>query len=134
MSIAEDTVSKKEWGEKHICGNCEARFYDMQKIPATCPKCGTVDEAVKPTAKKRAAVKDKPTETKAAPELPAEETVDDEDETEDDDILLPDDDGDDDDEFDDEEDNGLMEDASDLVDEDEDLSEAKEHMEESGKD
>jgi len=26
---------------KRICHSCGARFYDMRRNPATCPKCGT---------------------------------------------------------------------------------------------
>jgi hypothetical protein len=28
-------------GQKHQCSACSARFYDMGKQPATCPKCHT---------------------------------------------------------------------------------------------
>ena len=27
-------------GMKHICAQCGARYYDLNKSPATCPKCG----------------------------------------------------------------------------------------------
>ena len=27
-------------GMKHICPNCGARYYDLNKSPAICPKCG----------------------------------------------------------------------------------------------
>ena len=36
-------MAKAEWGSKHECPNCSARFYDMQKpSPLTCPKCDFV--------------------------------------------------------------------------------------------
>lgn len=35
---------KLEWGTKRTCLSCGARFYDLQKVPPTCPKCGTVFE------------------------------------------------------------------------------------------
>ncbi len=35
---------KLEWGAKRTCLGCGARFYDMQKASAACPKCGTVFE------------------------------------------------------------------------------------------
>ncbi len=35
---------KLEWGTKRTCLSCGARFYDLQKIPPTCPKCGTIFE------------------------------------------------------------------------------------------
>ena len=28
-------------GTKQLCPNCEAKFYDLNKRPAVCPKCGT---------------------------------------------------------------------------------------------
>ena len=31
---------RPERGTKRSCLTCEARFYDMTRIPATCPKCG----------------------------------------------------------------------------------------------
>lgn len=37
---------KLEWGVKRTCQNCGSRFYDLQRSPATCPKCGSVFEAL----------------------------------------------------------------------------------------
>jgi uncharacterized protein (TIGR02300 family) len=34
-------VAKPEWGTKRICHNCGARFYDLHRSPIVCPKCGT---------------------------------------------------------------------------------------------
>jgi len=46
-------VAKPEWGKKHTCANCGAKFYDFKKEQIACPKCET---AVKPATKgKRAA-------------------------------------------------------------------------------
>jgi uncharacterized protein (TIGR02300 family) len=42
----EDSVAKPELGTKRLCAHCGARFYDLNHAPATCPKCGTVFEAV----------------------------------------------------------------------------------------
>jgi uncharacterized protein (TIGR02300 family) len=28
-------------GTKRICGKCGAKFYDLEKSPIICPKCGT---------------------------------------------------------------------------------------------
>jgi uncharacterized protein (TIGR02300 family) len=33
-------LAKSEWGLKRVCPSCGARYYDMQKDPVTCPKCG----------------------------------------------------------------------------------------------
>ena len=34
-------MAKTEWGKKHACTSCDAKFYDMKKDPAICPICGT---------------------------------------------------------------------------------------------
>ena len=31
---------KASWGTKRTCQNCAARFYDLNKGPIKCPKCG----------------------------------------------------------------------------------------------
>jgi uncharacterized protein (TIGR02300 family) len=38
------TVAKPELGTKRLCGNCGAKFYDLNKDPIVCPKCHTVME------------------------------------------------------------------------------------------
>jgi uncharacterized protein (TIGR02300 family) len=35
------SVAKPELGTKRACVNCAAKFYDLNKDPITCPKCGT---------------------------------------------------------------------------------------------
>ena len=43
-------MANPELGAKQICPNCQAKFYDLTRRPATCPKCGTVfdpEEAVR---------------------------------------------------------------------------------------
>ncbi len=45
---------KFEWGSKRTCQACAARFYDLRKVPAICPKCGTAQEvAVQSTRSRR---------------------------------------------------------------------------------
>jgi uncharacterized protein (TIGR02300 family) len=39
-------VTKPELGLKRQCMSCGAKFYDLNKDPAVCPKCGTVFQAV----------------------------------------------------------------------------------------
>jgi len=39
-----------ELGAKQLCPHCQAKFYDLNKRPAHCPKCGTEfdpDEAIR---------------------------------------------------------------------------------------
>jgi uncharacterized protein (TIGR02300 family) len=33
-------------GEKRLCLNCAAKFFDLDKDPIKCPKCGAVFEPV----------------------------------------------------------------------------------------
>jgi uncharacterized protein (TIGR02300 family) len=57
-------VAKPELGLKRQCMSCGAKFYDLNKDPATCPKCGTVFQATAlsrvapPAAAARAVVAD----------------------------------------------------------------------------
>ena len=37
-------MAKPELGTKRLCTNCSAKFYDLNKDPILCPKCGTVYE------------------------------------------------------------------------------------------
>jgi uncharacterized protein (TIGR02300 family) len=34
-------VANPEWGTKRLCQSCGAKFYDLQRKDAVCPKCGT---------------------------------------------------------------------------------------------
>ena len=34
-------MPKLEWGKKHICSECNTKFYDMSKSTPECPKCGS---------------------------------------------------------------------------------------------
>ena len=60
-------MPKLEWGKKHICSDCNTKFYDMSKSTPECPKCGS---QVLITRKPRVGrpplsqKKPKPTETK----------------------------------------------------------------------
>jgi uncharacterized protein (TIGR02300 family) len=33
------TISRIDYGTKCQCVQCEARFYDLHRVPAVCPKC-----------------------------------------------------------------------------------------------
>jgi uncharacterized protein (TIGR02300 family) len=39
-------VANPELGAKRQCQNCGTKFFDFNRDPITCPKCGTVFEAV----------------------------------------------------------------------------------------
>jgi len=59
-------LAKPELGEKRRCLSCETKFYDLNKDPAICPKCGVVfevqvQEKIVPVAKPAAPKKEKDT-------------------------------------------------------------------------
>jgi len=62
-------MAKADWGLKRTCQSCGARFYDMGKDPASCPKCGTKfdPEVVLKTKRTTKAVAEKPAPVKKAP-------------------------------------------------------------------
>jgi uncharacterized protein (TIGR02300 family) len=43
-----DTMAKPELGNKRVCVACSARFYDLARQPAICPKCSTEQPAEQP--------------------------------------------------------------------------------------
>ena len=59
-----------DWGTKHSCQNCGAKYYDLKRSPAVCPKCGTEfnpDALLKSRRAKPAAAKPAPVAAAAAP-------------------------------------------------------------------
>ncbi len=104
-------MAKPELGTKRLCPSCGAKYYDLNRNPITCPKCGTLFEVVLTSrAAKAAKAEVKPVEPEAeeeedlaAPEIVTLEEADAEAEgTEDvpdladDDVALEDDEADDD--------------------------------------
>lgn len=118
-------MAKPEWGSKRICTNCQARFYDLKKNPIECPHCGTqFDPSVFAKPKRNrppAAAKPAPVKPVAkvepkveAKEAPAEGAADEAaDET-----------------LDDDEDEAVLEDASDLGEDEDDVAEVLENVDE----
>ncbi len=50
-------MAKPEWGTKRQCPECGTRFYDLNRQPITCVKCGTSFEPeplLKPRRQKEA--------------------------------------------------------------------------------
>jgi uncharacterized protein (TIGR02300 family) len=47
-------MAKPELGLKRVCVACGAKFYDLGKTPAICPKCGTEQPADQPRLKRAA--------------------------------------------------------------------------------
>ena len=46
-------MAKPELGQKRVCVACGARFYDLTKVPAICPKCSTEQPLDQPRAPRR---------------------------------------------------------------------------------
>lgn len=46
-------MAKPGLGTKRLCPHCGAKFYDLEKDPITCPKCGSIVEIVMPTGRGR---------------------------------------------------------------------------------
>ena len=60
-------MAKPELGTKRQCQNCGAKFFDLNKDPIVCPKCGTVFQG----AAARARPASKPEEEEAELSTPA---------------------------------------------------------------
>ena len=102
-------MAKPDWGKKLTCPSCGARFYNLNKEPATRPKCEATVE-IQPVLKPRRTPAEAP-----KPKKDDKKVSDDDDDV---DALLDDDDDDD-----------LIEDTSDLDDDDDDVAEVKEYIE-----
>ena len=65
-------MAKPELGTKRLCAGCGAKFYDLNKTPIACPKCGTPFEVVpvttRPRPDQRAAVREPEPEAEEAQE------------------------------------------------------------------
>lgn len=126
-------MKKLNLGQKQTCKKCEARFFDLNKNPAVCPKCGETIKITKSKSKRVAALPEE-----AAAEAPAvvaapiaadaPEVAADDDDIDVDVIAIDDDDEEDNDLEDDTDDDDLMEDTSDIGDDPDDLSEVLEHV------
>lgn len=59
-------MAKPELGAKRQCQNCGAKFFDLNRDPIVCPKCGTIFQGVAARAE-RVSAKDEDEEDEAAP-------------------------------------------------------------------
>lgn len=68
-------MAKPELGVKRRCQSCSAAFYDLNREPIVCPKCGTefVMEQPKPVRKKR---EPEPAAPAVGEEIEVEEAID----------------------------------------------------------
>lgn len=114
-------MAKPELGKKRTCLSCGAKFYDLAKDPIVCPKCETVLDLAALT---------RPTRSKPAPAPKAEKPAPTDDEID----LEADDDEDFEDDDDDDEDDEMLEDASELGEDKDDIFEVIDTVEEKQKD
>lgn len=108
-------MAKTELGAKRQCQNCGAKFFDLNKHPIVCPKCGTVfqgatrverapakeeveeDEAVQPAGVELVSLDEVEASEEKAAEPAAEDIDVEEDESEPDDAFLEEEEEEDDD-------------------------------------
>ncbi len=120
-------MAKPGLGTKRLCPHCGAKFYDLEKDPIVCAKCGSVVEIVLPTGRgrpdaRKAVVANEPEAETADAEFVSLEDADAEASggktaakgAVDDDVEVEDDDADEDDTFLQEEEDG-DEDVSDII-------------------
>ncbi len=72
-------MTKPELGTKRLCPSCGAKYYDLNRDPITCPKCGTIFEIVAAAPARSVAApksKPKPAEKVAAASETEEDEVD----------------------------------------------------------
>jgi len=122
-------LAKPEWGTKRICPSCGARYYDLLRDPVVCPKCATPfdPEAFLKARRARPAA---PVEKELAPvvagdldtDLDTEDVEVVEDEEEEEAVPLE--------EAEEEEDEELIEDASELGEDEDDMAEVIDNVEE----
>lgn len=84
-------MAKPELGTKRLCPSCGAKYYDLNRDPITCPKCGTIFEIVMVSrsakaAKAAAVAEEEDEEDDDAPEIVTLEEADAEAEGGDDDV------------------------------------------------
>ena len=121
-------MAKPEWGTKRICPSCGTRYYDLLRDPIVCPKCATPfdPEAFLKARRARPAVPvEKELEPVGAEELDADvdaEGVEPVEEEEEEDVAIE--------AADDEEEEELIEDASELGEDEDDMAEVIDNVEE----
>jgi uncharacterized protein (TIGR02300 family) len=126
--IKEPPLAKPEWGTKRICPSCGTRYYDLMRDPVVCPKCSTPfdpEAFLKARRARPAAPVEKELEPVGAgeidPDLEADEVEDVETaEEEDEEVPL---------EEAEEEEEELIEDASELGEDEDDMAEVIDNVE-----
>jgi uncharacterized protein (TIGR02300 family) len=109
-------VAKPNWGLKRTCASCGAKFYDLGKDHIECPKCGAEfdPDAVLKTKRAKTAAVARPVAAAAEPEPEAEDVE----------VEAGDDEA-----GDDEKEDEVIEDTSELGEDDEDVAEVVDKVE-----
>lgn len=68
-------MAKPEWGHKRRCLSCGAAFYDLNKSPIVCPKCGAEHHPEQLLKPKRGRPEEKPVAAKVKKPVPVPEEV-----------------------------------------------------------
>ena len=118
-------MAKPEWGTKRICPSCGSRYYDLLRKPVTCPKCSTPfdpEAFLKSRRARPAAPVAKELEPVGGDELEVEVETEEEAAIEEEEAIPL--------EEAEEEDEELIEDASELGEDEDDMAEVIENVEE----
>ena len=119
-------MAKPEWGSKRICPSCGTRYYDLQREPVICPKCATPFDAeafLRSRRTRPAAPVEKELEPVGADEVDTELETEEADAAEEGEEAVPLEEAE-------EEDEELLEDASELGEDEDDMAEVIENVEE----
>jgi uncharacterized protein (TIGR02300 family) len=118
-------VAKPEWGTKRICPSCGTRYYDMTRDPIVCPKCSTPfdpEAFLKSRRSRPAPPVEKELEPVGAEEIDADIETEEAEPAEEEEEGVPLEEN--------EEDEELIEDASELGEDEDDMAEVIENVEE----
>ena len=122
----ERMVAKPEWGTKRICPSCGTRYYDLLREPVICPKCSTPYDPEAFLKSRRArpiTPAEKELDSVGTGELDTELETEEADVVEEEDEAVPVEEAE-------EEDEEVLEDASELGEDEDDMAEVIENVEE----
>ena len=118
-------MAKPEWGTKRICPSCGTRYYDLTRRPVVCPRCSTPfdpEAFLKSRRARPAAPTEKDLEPAGAGELDTGLEPEEAEETQEEEEAVPLEEAE-------EEDEELLEDASELGEDEDDMAEVIENVE-----
>ena len=118
-------MAKPEWGTKRICPSCGTRYYDLTRDPVVCPKCSTPfdpEAFLKARRSRPAAPVEKELEPVGAEEIDADLETEEAEPAEEEEEGVPLEEN--------EEEEELIEDASELGEDEDDMAEVIDNVEE----